>query len=88
MLKEMKDFEEIFDGIKFSYVVQKKPLESNSSDGRILKNPLKRPGHLIFDLCTHTGEERITVSKKTPKLYKEAQKKEWGDLWTREREKE
>ncbi|HQS83582.1 MAG: hypothetical protein B7Y25_02075 [Alphaproteobacteria bacterium 16-39-46] len=74
---------------KYSYlIVQKKPLERNPLEGRILKNPLKRPGHLIFDLCTHTGEERITVSKKTPKRYKEAQKKDWGDLWTREREKE
>ena len=74
---------------KYSYlIVQKKPLEKNSLESRILKNPLKRQGHLIFDLCTHTGEERITISKKISKRYKEAQKKDWGDLWKREKEKE
>jgi len=38
ILKELKDFEEIFDGISFSYVVQKKPL----GDGHALLQAAKK----------------------------------------------
>ncbi len=85
--KQLKSASLSYEDEKYSYLIaQKIPFERNSSNSRILKNPLKRKGHIIFDVCTQKGEGRFTVSKKTPKLYKEAQKKEWGDLLSHEGE--
>ena len=47
ILKELKDFEEIFEGIKFSYVVQKKPLGD---------------GHAILQAAKQVNGEPIAVS--------------------------
>ncbi len=47
ILKEMKDFEEIFEGISFSYVVQKKPLGD---------------GHAILQASKATNGEPVAVS--------------------------
>lgn len=87
--KRLKSASLPYEDEKYAYlIVQKTPLHRNSSDGRILKSPLKRRGHVIFDVCTQKGEERFTVSQKTSDLYKEAQKKEWGDLWKDEKKGE
>ncbi|MBS0185982.1 MAG: hypothetical protein JSS34_06560 [Proteobacteria bacterium] len=85
--KRLKSASLSYEDEKYAYlIVQKKPVERNSLESRILKNPLKRTGHIIFDGCSQKGEERITISKKTPRLYKEAKAKEWGDLWENEEE--
>ncbi len=47
ILKELKEFEEIFDGITFSYVVQKKPLGD---------------GHAILQAAKQIGGEPVAVS--------------------------
>ena len=47
ILKEMKEFEEIFEGIKFSYVVQKKPLGD---------------GHALLQAEKEVNEEPVAVS--------------------------
>lgn len=47
ILKELKDFEEIFEGITFSYVVQKKPLGD---------------GHAILQAVKHANGEAVAVS--------------------------
>lgn len=45
--------------------------------------PLKRHGHVTFDLCTPAGDiERWTVPKSFSKqAYRDARKAQWGDLW-------
>ncbi|KAK3330651.1 mitochondrial small ribosomal subunit Rsm22-domain-containing protein [Apodospora peruviana] len=45
--------------------------------------PLKRHGHVTFDLCTPIGTiERWTVPKSFSKqAYHDARKAQWGDLW-------
>ena len=45
--------------------------------------PLKRHGHVTFDLCTPAGNiERWTVPKSFSKqAYHDARKAQWGDLW-------
>lgn len=71
-----------FEDEKYCYlIVGKDPVALNLEEVRILKNPLKRSGHILLDVCTSHGEERVTVTKKKHVLYKNAQKKRWGDLW-------
>lgn len=66
---------------KFSYVAfSKTPI--TLPEGRILRHPLKRSGHVHFTLCAKEGLEDKIISKKTPDTYKYARKLEWGDEWT------
>lgn len=65
---------------KFSFVaVSREPLVASSA--RILRRPLARKGHIRLDLCTETGLERVTVSKKTHEEFRMARHAEWGDSW-------
>ncbi|KAJ5888455.1 hypothetical protein N7495_008496 [Penicillium taxi] len=50
---------------------------------RAVYAPMKRRGHVIFDLCTPAGKiERWTVPRSFSKqAYRDARKSNWGDLW-------
>ncbi|KAL4980424.1 mitochondrial small ribosomal subunit Rsm22-domain-containing protein [Aspergillus desertorum] len=50
---------------------------------RILYQPMKRRGHVIFDMCTPAGMiERWTVPRSfSRQAFKDARKARWGDLW-------
>ncbi|KAI9929246.1 hypothetical protein AWENTII_001049 [Aspergillus wentii] len=50
---------------------------------RTVYPPMKRRGHVIFDLCTPAGKiERWTVPRSwSRQAYKDARKAQWGDLW-------
>ncbi|KAE8373542.1 mitochondrial small ribosomal subunit Rsm22-domain-containing protein [Aspergillus bertholletiae] len=50
---------------------------------RIVYPPMKRRGHVIFDMCTPAGKiERWTVPRSySRRAYKDARKSNWGDLW-------
>lgn len=51
--------------------------------GKFIRPPLKRGGHVIMDLCAHTGEtRRIIIARSMGKvMYKAARKALWGDEW-------
>ncbi|KAI0149542.1 Rsm22-domain-containing protein [Xylariaceae sp. FL1272] len=50
---------------------------------RTVLPPIKRQGHVTFDMCTPAGKlERWTVPKSFSKTaYRDARKARWGDLW-------
>ncbi|KAL4881038.1 Rogdi leucine zipper containing protein-domain-containing protein [Aspergillus karnatakaensis] len=50
---------------------------------RAVYPPMKRRGHVIFDLCTPAGKiERWTVPRSFSRpAFKDARKARWGDLW-------
>ncbi|KAL5043528.1 hypothetical protein BDW71DRAFT_199728 [Aspergillus fruticulosus] len=50
---------------------------------RVLYPPMKRRGHVIFDMCTPAGKiERWTVPRSfSRQAFKDARKARWGDLW-------
>ncbi|KAL2827851.1 Rogdi leucine zipper containing protein-domain-containing protein [Aspergillus pseudoustus] len=50
---------------------------------RMVYIPMKRRGHVIFDMCTPAGKiERWTVPRSfSRQAYKDARKAHWGDLW-------
>ena len=50
---------------------------------RAVYPPMKRRGHVIFDLCTPAGKiERWTVPRSySRQAYRDARKSNWGDLW-------
>jgi ribosomal protein RSM22 (predicted rRNA methylase) len=50
---------------------------------RLLYPPMKRPGHIILDVCTPLGTiERWTVPRSfSRRAFRDARKAQWGDLW-------
>ncbi|EAW11554.1 tRNA methyltransferase RSM22 [Aspergillus clavatus NRRL 1] len=50
---------------------------------RTVYTPMKRRGHVIFDVCTPAGKiERWTVPRSySRQAYRDARKANWGDLW-------
>jgi ribosomal protein RSM22 (predicted rRNA methylase) len=67
-----------FEDEKFSYVIlSKQPSETAFS--RLLKDPLRRKGHTLITLCSKSGIEQKTITKKNKELYKQVNKLKWGD---------
>jgi len=65
---------------KHSYIAACKTPCEVPNEGRILRHPDKHSGHIDFILCTSDGLMKKTVSRRHGDAYKEAKKKEWGDV--------
>jgi len=63
---------------KFSYVAFSKE-NTIPCLGRIVRNPLKRSGHILLKICGQNGLEEKTISRKEGETYKKARKIKWGD---------
>ncbi|OQD72197.1 hypothetical protein PENPOL_c001G10101 [Penicillium polonicum] len=63
--------------------IPNKPAFNALSLPRAIYPPMKRRGHVIFDLCTPAGKiERWTVPRSySRQAYRDARKSHWGDLW-------
>ncbi|CAG8887846.1 unnamed protein product [Penicillium egyptiacum] len=63
--------------------IPNKPAFHALSLPRAVYPPMKRRGHVIFDLCTPAGKiERWTVPRSySRQAYRDARKSRWGDLW-------
>jgi len=76
-----KDAERGFEDEKFSYAVLCREPHTRAV-ARVLRRPDLRPGHVVLDLCTPSGLEQRTVSRKTGSAYRIAKKAAWGDTAT------
>ena len=65
---------------KFSYLIAAKA-PTRRPEARIVRHPLKHPGHVKFTLCTPKDLQQITVAKSQRDLYRAARKAEWGEEW-------
>ncbi|MCY7303810.1 MAG: small ribosomal subunit Rsm22 family protein [Thermoleophilia bacterium] len=72
-----KDAERGFEDEKFSYVVLCREQHPRAA-ARVLRRPDLRPGHVVLDLCTPSGLEQRTVSRKDGDAYRAAKKVSWG----------
>ena len=65
---------------KYSYVaVARHPLQP--APARILRHPLRHPGHTELQLCTPEGLQTLTVTRSAKAAWKEVRKTGWGDEW-------
>lgn len=64
---------------KFSYLIVLKKTCSVPYP-RILKKPLKKPGHMRMELCTPEGRDQKTFTKSKNSNYKQLLDLKWGDL--------
>jgi ribosomal protein RSM22 (predicted rRNA methylase) len=73
-----KDAERGFEDEKFSYAVLCRT-SHRRPEARVIRHPDRRPGHVVLELCTPSGLEERTVSRKSGAAYKLARKAAWGD---------
>lgn len=59
---------------KFCYVILSKKRSDIISENRIVKRPMKKKGHIIFDICTNKGLSRVVIPSK-----KITKNKTWGE---------
>lgn len=94
-LRATKNGVQNWENEKFSYIAMSKgplpgefvlPDDHPNKDlpwSRLIRQPLKRGGHVLIDTCLPNGAvERLTVSRKHGKdLYTAARKSTWGDMF-------
>ncbi|MGH9524291.1 MAG: small ribosomal subunit Rsm22 family protein [Terriglobales bacterium] len=78
--RRLKGGELGYEDEKFSYLVAARS-SATVADTRIVRHPLKRPGHVQLTLCTPQGLQTRTVAKSKKELYREARNADWGDPW-------
>jgi len=69
-----------FEDEKFSYLIVGKS-KNHKNFERLIRKPIRKPGHVLLDVCTSAGIKREIITKKQKDVYKIASKKEWGDTW-------
>jgi len=78
--RKLKGGELGYEDEKFSYVIAVKSA-AQTAQARIVRHPLKHPGHVKLMLCTPDGLQQPTVTKSQKDVYRAARKAEWGDAW-------
>jgi ribosomal protein RSM22 (predicted rRNA methylase) len=68
---------------KYSYLIASRQRGAAACDAaRVIRRPLKKSGHVILDLCTSLADaQRVVVSRRDRKSYRQARAAKWGDLW-------
>ena len=78
--RQLKGGELGYEDEKFSYLIATKAA-ARPAESRIVRHPLKHPGHVKLTLCTPNDLQQRTVTKSDRPLYRIARKAEWGDEW-------
>jgi ribosomal protein RSM22 (predicted rRNA methylase) len=63
---------------KFSYVVASRS-KGSPIEGRVIRHPQIRPGHIHLELCTPQGLRSSIVTRKDKEAFREARDIAWGD---------
>ena len=66
---------------KFSYVILTRDAPRRPSTGRIVRKPIKNPGHVHLDVCAEGELKRVSVGKSARSLYRAARDAVWGGNW-------
>lgn len=72
-----------FEDEKFCYLLLSKAPDTSKAS-RIVKKPIHRSGHSIFDICEPSELKRVVIGRKHKTLYKTATKLSWGDVLPKE----
>lgn len=85
--RRLKGGELGYEDEKFSYVIACKPAAEQAAT-RIVRHPMKHPGHIKLMLCTPDGLQMATITKSQKELYRRARQAKWGEEWQRNAEEE
>lgn len=66
---------------KFCYLLfSKVPPSLPLTQGRVIRKPIRRSGHILLDICAK-GELNRHIISKTHAHFKKGSKIKWGDIW-------
>ncbi len=63
---------------KFSYVALSR-MQPVPIEGRVIRHPQIRPGHIYLELCTPSGLRTTVVTRKDREAFRQARDLTWGD---------
>lgn len=66
---------------KYSYVILTREPPPRHASGRIVRKPIKNPGHVHLDVCTEGELKRISIGKSAGPNYRAARDAAWGETW-------
>ncbi|MDI3478130.1 MAG: hypothetical protein PWQ59_1655 [Thermoanaerobacterium sp.] len=78
--RKVKNGELPYEDEKFSYICASKNPPENIN-GRIIRHPQIRKGHVIIELCTKEGIKQVTVTKSNRDIYKKVRNLKWGSTF-------
>ena len=79
----VKNVSQSYELEKYAYLIVTHAAPTQTQEGRLVRAPLKRTGHVMCDVCTGRGTlERWVYTKKDKDAYHSARKKEWGETIT------
>lgn len=78
--RKVKSGELPYEDEKFSCIVASREEVPKPVSGRIIRHPHIKPGHIIFQVCTPRGIERVVISRKDKDLFRQARDARWGSL--------
>lgn len=76
----VKNVSQSYELEKYAYLIVTHDAPVPTHEGRLVRAPLKRSGHVMCDVCTAGGTlERWVYTKKDKEAYQGARKKAWGE---------
>lgn len=70
-----------FEDEKFSFVILTRESPHRGAAARIVRKPIRNPGHVHLDLCAGDGLNRVTVARSDGPSYRDARDAAWGGTW-------
>lgn len=77
--RQVKSGELSYEDEKFSFLCMSRT-KGKEIEGRLIRHPQIRKGHIILNLCTPDGLKNITITKKNRELFKAARDLHWGSV--------
>ena len=78
--RSVKHVDLSYEDEKFSYIAVSRTL-SLPIEGRVLRHPQIRPGHISLELCTPQGLTSTLVTRKDKAAFRQARDTHWGDTF-------
>ena len=76
--RAVKQVDLSYEDEKFSYIAVSR-VPSLPIEGRVLRHPQIRPGHISLELCTPQGLTNTTITRKNKSAFRQTRDTHWGD---------
>ncbi len=76
-----KDAPLAYEDEKFSFVILTRKPPVHTASARIVRKPIRKPGHVHLDLCENGALQRTSIGKSAGPAYRAARDADWGQTW-------
>lgn len=79
MHRQVKSGELPYEDEKFSFIAMSR-MSGTSIQGRVIRHPQVRKGHIVLEVCTPQGLTSMVVTRKERELYRKVRDTGWGSV--------